>query len=177
MAAPRSSRKNEVPASRASPAPTENICRSPILHSNSPTGWPPRRLLIYPPHREAEWRFCASGPERGNLSAAKAVLRSSATTGKQLIRVHIRHLRLSGIWSRPCGSGLARDGSTSVIQIERGACIAGKPGSHRGNIRPPRRLEKVTRRKGETNIPFNRYAGYAPGIPVKPFSSHRLNAP
>ncbi|WP_324708784.1 hypothetical protein [Pseudomonas fragi] len=31
----------------------------------------------------------------------------------------------------PCGSGLARDGSTLVIQAERGACIAGKPGSHR----------------------------------------------
>jgi hypothetical protein len=31
----------------------------------------------------------------------------------------------------PCGSGLARDGSTMFLQIERGACIAGKPGSHR----------------------------------------------
>ena len=30
-----------------------------------------------------------------------------------------------------CGSGLARDGSTLFLQIERGACIAGKPGSHR----------------------------------------------
>ncbi|MCF3195863.1 hypothetical protein LRQ05_23835, partial [Pseudomonas bubulae] len=30
-----------------------------------------------------------------------------------------------------CGSGLARDGSTVFLQIERGACIAGKPGSHR----------------------------------------------
>ena len=36
MAALRSSRQNELPASRASPAPTENICRSPILHSNRP---------------------------------------------------------------------------------------------------------------------------------------------
>ena len=27
----------------------------------------------------------------------------------------------------PCGSGLARDGSTLFLQIERGACIAGKP--------------------------------------------------
>ncbi|MGY3086816.1 hypothetical protein ACVWZS_004462, partial [Pseudomonas fragi] len=31
-----------------------------------------------------------------------------------------------------CGSGLARDGSTLFLQIERGACIAGKPGSHSG---------------------------------------------
>ena len=30
-----------------------------------------------------------------------------------------------------CGSGLARDGNTVFLQIERGACIAGKPGSHR----------------------------------------------
>jgi len=29
------------------------------------------------------------------------------------------------------GSGLARDGSTSVILLERGACIAGKSGSHK----------------------------------------------
>ena len=34
----------------------------------------------------------------------------------------------------PCGSGLARDGSTLFLQIERGACIAGKPGSHSGNM-------------------------------------------
>ena len=34
----------------------------------------------------------------------------------------------------PCGSGLARDGSTLVIQVERGGCIAGKPGSHREHI-------------------------------------------
>ena len=34
----------------------------------------------------------------------------------------------------PCGSGLARDGSTLVIQVERGACIAGKPGSHREHM-------------------------------------------
>ena len=96
MAALWSSRQNEVPASRASPAPTEKISRSQIPHPNRPAGRPPQRHLIYPPHREAERRFCAVGlpawmpgeprwamdgpwrrahgakPARGNLSAAKA---------------------------------------------------------------------------------------------------------
>ncbi len=35
-----------------------------------------------------------------------------------------------GYTTQNCGSGLARDGSSSVIQTDRGACIAGKPGSH-----------------------------------------------
>ena len=108
MAALRSSRQNEVPASRASPAPTEKICRSQIPPQNRPAGRPPRALLIwlliliYPPHREAERRFCGvglpawmpgeprwamdgpwrrahgAGPERGNLSAAKAVRQGQA---------------------------------------------------------------------------------------------------
>jgi hypothetical protein len=41
----------------------------------------------------------------------------------------------------PCGSGLARDGSTLVIQAERGACIAGKPGSHRENVGRQSRIQ------------------------------------
>ena len=86
------------------PGSHREICRSKILHSNRPAGRPPRRLLIliYPPHREAERRFCAvgrpawmpgeprwamdgpwrrahgAGPERGNLSAAKAVRQGQA---------------------------------------------------------------------------------------------------
>ncbi|WP_143518898.1 hypothetical protein [Pseudomonas fragi] len=40
-----------------------------------------------------------------------------------------------------CGSGLARDGSTLFLQIERGACIAGKPGSHRENMSPVLQLK------------------------------------
>ena len=37
-----------------------------------------------------------------------------------------------GYTTQNCGSGLARDGSASVIQTDRVACIAGKPGSHNG---------------------------------------------
>ena len=39
-----------------------------------------------------------------------------------------------GYTTQNCGSGLARDGSASVIQTDRVACIAGKPGSHNGRV-------------------------------------------
>ena len=128
------------------PGSHREICRSQILHSNRPAGRPPRRLLIYPPHREAEWRFCASGPERGNLSAAKAVLRSSATTGKQLIRVHIRHLRLSGIWFRPCGSR-ACPRCRHLGHPDRTRCL------HRGQARLPQRRYSAASASGKSDSP------------------------
>ena len=102
-----------------------------------------------------------SEPARGNLNAAKAGRQGQAflvglppCSGRQEAGYRVFCLdsgTVMGIrvawtieWQQqkqkfqttpiPCGSGLARDGSTSVIQIERGACIAGKPGSHRGNM-------------------------------------------
>ena len=76
-----------------------NLGQIHVLPPIRPAGRPPRRALLWicPPSREAEWRFCAvgrpawmpgepcwamdgpsrrahgAGPERGNLSAAKAV--------------------------------------------------------------------------------------------------------
>ena len=108
------------------PGSHREICRSQILHSNRPAGRPPRRLLIliYPPHREAERRFCAVG-------------RPAWMPGEP-------RWAMDGPWRRAHGAKPARGNLSAAKAVRQGQ---GLFGSFCGC------LTKGTRRKGETNIP------------------------
>ena len=86
-----------------------------------------------------------------------------------------------GYTTQNCGSGLARDGSASVIQTDRGACIAGKPGSHNGRasflpwVHHPKLWERACSRwqqLGHSDRPGCLYRGQArlPQWPCKLFT-------
>ena len=107
---------------------------------------------------KSDTRFFQIAPGLRFYGRFAASLRSSAATGKQLSRVHIRHLHLTAILVSPLrrvttepplglsgggscdrhissvGAGLARDAGTSFCLDDRRAAIAGKPGSHKGLV-------------------------------------------